>query len=95
MGDYDIKSVISNAYNISRQFYPGLKIPPNHENTNDATNIILKRGNDEIVAEMNVKTFESNDPVEEKEDENEFDESKTESEISSIESDDSNGISNA
>jgi len=63
MGDYDIKSVISNAYNITRQFYPGLKIPPNQENVNDNTNIILQRGNNEIVAEMNVKTFEKEQSV--------------------------------
>lgn len=98
MGDYDIKSIISNAYNISRQFYPQLKIPPNHENVNDKTEIILKRtGKEEIIAEMNVKTFESNNPVEEKE-EDEFDETKSynSSEIgSSIESYDSNGTSNA
>jgi len=79
MGDYDIKSVISNAYNITRQFYPGLKIPQNQENTNDKTNIILQRGNNEIVAEMNVKTFESNNPV--KSDEDDFD--GTDSEIGS------------
>jgi len=85
MGDYDIKSVISNAYNITRQFYPGLKIPQNQENTNDATNIILKRGNNEIVAEMNVKTFENAQSVNKT---NDFD--GTDSEIgSSIDSESS------
>jgi hypothetical protein len=86
MGDYDIKSVISNAYNITRQFYPGLKIPQNQENTNDKTNIILKRGNNginEIVAEMNVKTFEKEQTVDKTDD---FDENELDSEISSIQS---------
>jgi len=91
MGDYDIKSVISNAYNITRQFYPGLKIPQNQENTNDATNIILKRigmnGEPEIVAEMNVKTFENAQSVNKTDD---FD--GTDSEIgSSIQSGSDNG----
>lgn len=59
---YDIKSVISNAYNITREFYPEIKIPLNHENLNDDTKIILRRtksddGDEEIVAVMNVKTF--------------------------------------
>jgi hypothetical protein len=59
---YDIIDILSNAYAITRQFKSDIVIPENQRNKNNNTIIILKRnpaidGDDQIIAEMNVKTM--------------------------------------
>jgi len=59
---YDIMDILSKAYSITRQFKSDIVIPDHHRNKNDNTIIILKRnpeidGDDQIIAEMNVKTM--------------------------------------
>jgi len=73
--DYDLNSVITNAYNITRTFKPDIKIPSNQVNANNTNIVILRRenvnGDDEIVAEMNVQKLKNNDDEEDEDEEDE------------------------
>jgi hypothetical protein len=86
---YDIIDILSNAYAITRQFKSDIVIPENQRNKNNNTIIILKRnpaidGDDQIIAEMNVKTMTKTNIDTDNNDDTESNNSRTD--ISSIDS---------
>jgi hypothetical protein len=86
---YDIMDIITKAYSITRQFKSDIVIPENQRNKNNNTIIILKRnpaidGDDQIIAEMNVKTMTKTNIDTDNNDDTESNNSRTD--ISSIDS---------